>query len=58
MSTLNHCSESFFTVPSAMAAASAASNLAVRSASVLRMPMPVPAPNTPPMNLGPTTAMS
>ena len=37
-------------------AASALSNFAVRSASVLRMPMPVPAPNAPPMNLGPTIA--
>src|SRR3984885_15046533 len=57
-STLNHCSEYFLTDPSAIASASALSNLAVRSASVLRMPMPSPTPNTPPINFGPTTASS
>src|SRR3984957_8241597 len=55
-STLNHCSEYFLTDPSAIASASALSNLAVRSASLLRMPMPSPTPNTPPMNFGPTMA--
>src|SRR5208283_2989490 len=57
-SILNHCSEYFLTEPSAIAAASALLNLAVRSASLLRMPMPSPSPNTPPINFGPTTASS
>src|SRR3954454_23420824 len=54
----NQRCESFGIVPSALAAAIAASNLALSSGSVLRIATALPLPRMPPMKRGPVTIIS
>ena len=54
-SAFSHFSDSDLIVPSAIAAPIASLNFASSAVSSLRMPAPVPRPNTPPRNCGPAT---